>query len=166
MNRASGPDPWANNRHAVRPQAAKSSVPNRDEVRGPGRMTSGAWGSRDTQSSAPRSWSAGTASVQKRQLVGPPYAYLWISFSAAVVALGLALLSSGLILFVIGWVIAGFIGFGAAVIFVQRDALRQVEVFYLRDPRAPWLYRTAIVLSLLAVVATAVRVALVLGRMG
>jgi hypothetical protein len=50
--------------------------------------------------------------------------------------------------------------------FVQRDARRQAEVFYVRDPRSPWLYRLAIALSFLAVVLAAVRIALIVGRMG
>ncbi|MGN7212805.1 hypothetical protein [Brachybacterium paraconglomeratum] len=96
----------------------------------------------------------------------PPYLFLWVAFGSAILALVLAVIPGGLPTAVIAWVLAGFVGFGAAVLFVQRDARRQAEVFYARDPRTPWIYRLAIVLSFVAVVAAAVRIALIVGRMG
>lgn len=96
----------------------------------------------------------------------PPYVFLWIAIASAIVALALAVVSGGLPVAVIAWALAGFIGFGAAVMFVQRDARRQAEVFYAQDPRTPWLYRLAIALSFVAVVAAALRIALIVGRMG
>lgn len=165
MNKASGPNPWANNRHAVGSQSAQSSHRPRTDSSS-GQKTGQAWGPRADQRSAPRSWSPGGGAAAQRKLIGPPYAFLAVSFAAAFLALCLTVLASGLVVFGVAWALAGFIGFGAAVLFVQRDALRQTEVFYLRDPRAPWIYRFAIVLSLIAVVVTAVRVALVVGRMG
>jgi hypothetical protein len=166
VSRASGPDPWSRNRHAVQPQTAKKHGPGdyaAPDAREPGK---GTWAAKDARVSSPRSWTAGSGGIGSRKLIGPPYAYLWVSIAAAVLALALAVFSSGLVLFAIAWAIAGFVGFGAAVIFVQRDALRQTEVFYLRDPRASWIYRAAIGLSLIAVIVTAVQVALVVGRMG
>lgn len=166
MNKASGPDPWSRNRHAVPPSTAKNSGNGgytAPDVQQAGRA---GWGANSAQVGSPRSWSAGGTNVARRKLVGPPYVYLSVSFAAAALALALAVFTSGLVLFGIAWVIAGFVGFGAAVIFVQRDALRQTEVFYLRDPRAPWVYRAAILVSLIAVIVTAIQVALVVGRMG
>ena len=96
----------------------------------------------------------------------PPYAFLWIAFAAAIIALVLSLLPGGLAVAVIAWALAGIVGFGAAVMFIQRDARRQAEVFYARDPRTPRLYRVAIALSFVAVVAAALRIALIVGRMG
>ena len=62
---------------------------------------------------------------------------------------------------------APFVGFGSSALFVHQDARRQLETLrYVRDPRVPWLHRGAVLLSLVAVVLAAVRIALVVGRMG
>ncbi|WP_444577423.1 hypothetical protein [Brachybacterium sp. 107] len=166
VNKASGPDAWSKNRHAVTPPAAKNAGPGGYTACDARQARTGSWGTKDVLTSSPRSWSAGGGNGGSRKLVGPPYGYLWVSFAAAALAVVLAVFTSGLVLFGIAWALAGFVGFGAAVVFVQRDALRQTEVFYLRDPRSPWIYRAAIVVSLIAVIVTAIQVALVVGRMG
>lgn len=166
---SSTPDPWGNNQHAVSSWGASGS--QRDAANGadrgrpaapaaPGRAPG--WGA----ASAPASWGSPGSAAASRELVRPPYVFLWIAIASAIVALALAVVSGGLPVAVIAWALAGFIGFGAAVMFVQRDARRQAEVFYAQDPRTPWLYRLAIALSFVAVVAAALRIALIVGRMG
>ena len=162
VKNSSAPDPWGNNQHSVRAQGTadenrnwRSSAPS-----GPGNVPS--WSAAKT----PATWGPPGASVAPRVLVRPPYLFLWIAFAAALLALVLTAGPGGLAVGVAAWVLAGFVGFGSAVMFVQRDARRQAEVFYARDPRAPWLYRLAIALSFIGVVVAAVRIALIVGRMG
>jgi len=169
VKNSSTPDPWGNNQHAVNSWGGSSGQQGASSGADRGRPAvsaqsggSPSWGT----SSAPTSWGSPGSTAVSRELVKPPYAFLWVAFGSAILALVLAALPGGLPTAVIAWVLAGFIGFGAAVLFVQRDARRQAEVFYARDPRAPWLYRLAIVLSFVAVVAAAVRIALIIGRMG
>lgn len=181
MSKGSAPDPWGSNRHAARPGGASGQDP-RGAASGQVRPTGGehatSWGAGAADpvrasstpvvgwGGAPGSWSSPGGAPASRTPVGPPYPYLWVSFGAAALALVLAALPGGLVLHVVAWAIAGLIGFGAAVLFVQRDALRQTEALYMRQPLAPRLHRAAVGLSLIAVVATAIRIALALGRMG
>jgi hypothetical protein len=162
VKNSSTPDPWGSNQHAAQPRGAAGSS---DQGRGMATSSSGHapnWG----DASAPAAWGTASAPAARRELVRPPYALLWIALAAALLALVLSVLPGGLPVAVLAWALAALVGFGAAVMFVQRDARRQAEVFYVRDPRSPWLYRLAIALSFLAVVLAAVRIALIVGRMG
>lgn len=169
VKKSSTPDPWGSAQHAASPwggsRGQRGATNGADRGRPAAPADPGnapAWGT----ASAPASWGSPKGAAVPRELVRPPYVFLWIAVASAIGALVLALVPGGLPVAVIAWALAGFVGFGAAVMFVQRDARRQAEVFYARDPRTPWLYRLAIALSFVAVVSAAVRIALIVGRMG
>lgn len=156
MVNSSAPDPWGNEQQPAGARGPSGWQSSTQDGAAP------SWGT----STSPAGWNSSGPPAAPRALVRPPYVFLWIAFGAALLALALSVAPGGLLVAVPAWILAGFIGFGASVMFVQRDARRQAEVFYARDPRAPWLYRFAIALSFLAVVAAALRIALIVGRMG
>ena len=163
MSRASSSNPWGNNTHARPEPGPATSV--RSSSADSGAPPTG-WGSPTGPAAGP-GWQppAGPTPAQ-RTLVRPAMTYLWASFGAALLAIVLVMIPSGLPVYVTAWMLAAFVGFGSSALFVHQDARRQLETFYVRDPRVPWLHRGAVLLSLVAVVLAAVRIALVVGRMG
>lgn len=179
MSRRSAPDPWATNRHASSNEPFEDSRLAGDRALGSAGDDTAppagweahpdGWGGADdaSTSAAARAggWSSGALGATQG-FTQAPVLLLWVSVGAAVLALILAAIPGGLVLWIAAWVIAALIGFGGALLFTQRDAAAQASPRYLHTPIVRWLYRAAIVVALLAVIATAVRIALVFGRMG
>lgn len=185
MARGSVPNPWRHSRHANPPASAPKSDRGssgdteqrfgRDSAAPlqPAGAAGAGWGwaegTRGPGAPDPApAWSATTSAraASRREFARAPLPYLWISYGAALLALALSLIPLGIQLWIVGWAIAAFLGLGAALIFTIRDAARQGEVFYLHVPSTRWLYQGAIAVSLAAIAATALRIALVVGRLG
>lgn len=183
MGRGSEPDPWRNS-HFGNPPASAA----RPAQRAHGRPTAQGGGAGQSQPTSGSGWAtgrsgweaaAGTGSTQswssatggarsggRPEFVRAPLTYLWISYGAALLALAAALIPAGVGLWIGGWLLAAFFGLGAALLFTLRDAILQGETFYLHVPSARWFYQGAIAISLIAIVANALRIALVIGRLG
>lgn len=182
MSRRSAPDPWATNRHVSSNEPFEDSRLADDRAfRAPedaaarsaeGKTTQEGWeagaDTADPAWSGATGWNAAAhgAAGSADGFVQAPVLLLWISVGAAVLALILAAVPGGLGLWVPAWVLAALVGFGGALLFTQRDAVAQASPRYLHVPIVRWLYRAAILVALVAVIATAVRIALVFGRMG
>lgn len=105
------------------------------------------------------------ASTAQIHTIKAPVGMLYTATGAAALALILAAVSDRLVVAIASWALAGILGLGAATAFVVRDAVRQTDPWYLHTPRARLLYRATVVLCLLAVIAAAVRIAFIVGRM-
>jgi hypothetical protein len=107
--------------------------------------------------------------AQSAQVVRAPRGYLLVAVAAGVLSLVLSALPlepvPGLPVWIVGWVLAAVIGLGGACLFSLRDARAQVQPFYVPVASTGVLYAAAIVLGLLGDIATAARIALVVGRM-
>ena len=94
-----------------------------------------------------------------------PEAFLCVALTAAAIALLLSLFFESVVVAGIGWVLSALVGLGASTIFVVQNARRQTSPWYLYSSRPQVLYRIAVVMCFLAIVATSVRIALFVGRM-
>ena len=94
-----------------------------------------------------------------------PEGLLYVALAAAVIAILLSLLFESVVVAGIGWVFSALVGLGAATVFVVQNAKRQASPWYLYSSRPQILYRVAVLVCFLAIVATSVRIVLFVGRM-
>lgn len=92
---------------------------------------------------------------------------IWIlsgTFVSALVGLLLAVLGKGLPIFIVGWVLASFVSLGFVFVYLQVDARRQENPFYLQQAIPRILFGSGVALSLIATAVCAAQIALYVGR--
>lgn len=95
-----------------------------------------------------------------------PVIWLYASFAASVVAMAVALVFGGTAAFAIGaWVLAGPIAIALVAVFSIQDTRARTAAMYSSSSFVTWLYRGAIVLSLIAVIISALKIADWVGRL-
>jgi hypothetical protein len=94
-----------------------------------------------------------------------PEGLLYVALAAAVIAILLSVLFESVVVAGIGWALSALVGLGTATVFVVQNAKRQTSPWYLYSSRPQILYRVAVLVCFLAIVATSVRIALFVGRM-
>lgn len=100
------------------------------------------------------------APTGRAHAVGPPLGWLLAAVVAAVVGLVVAALTfPGGVVYLAGWFVAGPVAVGMLAIFARQDAARQTAILYSFPAWKATAYRGALVLSLLAVLALALRIA-------
>ncbi|MDO5752287.1 hypothetical protein [Arthrobacter sp.] len=110
------------------------------------------------------SFNTGSAGEPLRP-TGAPVIWLLGSMAAAVIALVLALGFGGVpALTVAAWVLAGPVAIALVAVYSFRDTKARTAALYSSSGSATWLYRVAIMLSLVAVVVSALRIADWVGR--
>ncbi|SPT52943.1 Uncharacterised protein [Actinomyces bovis] len=106
-----------------------------------------------------------SSSVRAFTTVTAPTGLLYGSLAASIGGLVLAGLFEEISISVLAWALAALVGLGLTAVFLVRNARRQAAPGYLSNSWHNWLYRAAVVVALLAVVAAAARIALYVGRM-
>lgn len=97
--------------------------------------------------------------------VGAPVVWLFGSMAAAVIALVLALIVGGdPVMAVTAWILAGPVAIALVAVFSFQDTRARTAALYSSSDFATWLYRGVIILSLIAVVVSALRIADWVGR--
>lgn len=98
-------------------------------------------------------------------MTGAPVVWLFVSMAAAAIAFVLALVLGGSPVVAVGaWVLAGPVAIALVAIFSFQDTRARTAALYSSSGFATWLYRGAIILSLVAVVVSALRIADWVGR--
>ncbi len=95
----------------------------------------------------------------------PPWRWLLLSLAAAIIGGTLAWVTGSLALAVLGWVIAGPGGLTLLAWFRNRDQRARISGVYLAPTWAPAAYWATLGCCLAAIIASALRVAIGVGRM-
>ncbi|MFB9164010.1 MULTISPECIES: hypothetical protein [Arthrobacter] len=94
-----------------------------------------------------------------------PVVWLYAAVAASIIAMLVALLLGSTAAFAIGaWILAGPIAIALVAVFSIQDTRARTAALYSSSGFVSWLYRGAIVLSLIAVVISALKIADWVGR--
>ena len=95
----------------------------------------------------------------------PPLAWLVVgNLSAAIALTGALALGSNPAVAAGAWFLGGPVAIALLAVFTLRDTAQRVDTFYSSGTWTPWLYRTGIGLIALAIIASALHLALWVGR--
>lgn len=107
---------------------------------------------------------SGSATSSNVVATRAPLGLLYASLGASALALVLAALFESVGVAVGAWALAALVGLGLTVLYLVRDTRRRANPWYVFSPTQVWYYRASVVLALLAVAASAARIALFVGR--
>lgn len=104
--------------------------------------------------------------VAEPRRAGPPVIWLFSGIALAVIAGAAALVFGSFPAVAISsWVVAGPVAISAFAVFTLRDTSQRLNVLYSSGVGTPWIYRIGMVIVFVAIMASALQIALWVGRL-